>query len=357
MATIATLTYNAYLRLIFDTYNERYEGSYPNLRYVADVRFKFQGNFSIQANNTIKLGGLTWTGYMNYGYPTTDSGWIGLGTINENMGCSRQRSWSWGCSCSGWPNLSGTASVTSPQIGLPTYSASISDVSITSLKINASFSNNPYGLYTIRVYDSTKGAFINNNLSGSMTVSGLTEKTTYSYDVEAFMADCSGLYLQQKTVSATTLESYDIPTITSVDVTVTPTSETTDNFSFTVHTSDDTHVQSNHILVDAVQHTVTGLTNYVNAAGNNRSYTATFYITDKLSRTSGTYSITFDATFTYMEVWTCVENGEMTEAGPVVYREWERGYSMALNSTKHQYKLCKLYVFNGTKWVEAIKYT
>ena len=59
MTVLATLPYNQYLILTFESYNERYEGSYPNLKFKADVRFKYTGNFKIQANNVVRLGGLS----------------------------------------------------------------------------------------------------------------------------------------------------------------------------------------------------------------------------------------------------------------------------------------------------------
>ena len=75
---VANLDYNQYLRVTFNVYNERYEGDYPNLRYRANVRFRITGQFAIQAYNTVKFGGLTWSGYMNYGYYTQDTGWINI---------------------------------------------------------------------------------------------------------------------------------------------------------------------------------------------------------------------------------------------------------------------------------------
>lgn len=352
MATVATLTYNAYLRLEFDAYNYRYSGTYPNLRFLADIRCRFLGNFAIQATNTFKFGSLTYSQYMNYGYYTQDSGWFYLGTINEPMYCNRQRSFSYSCSVSGWPNLSGTATVTSDLIGLPSYSASISDVGVTSLTLNGSFTNNPYNLYTIRVYDNNKNTFINNSLqSAAMTFTDLTENTTYSYNVESFMGDCSGTYLESRTLSATTLEAYDIPTITSVDVKVTAASSTTDTVTFTLHTTDDAHIAKSVVIFGSYDSSFSGLTGTVTNVANNTQYTVTSYIVDKLSRVSESYIFTFDSTFTYMEVWTYVNKSGWR-------RGWRRGYSMELNAMDSKYKLCKLFVFNGTDgvWEEAIAY-
>ena len=56
MTVLATLPYNEYLTLTFESYNERYEGSYPDLRFKAEVWFRYTGNFKIQATNVVKLG-------------------------------------------------------------------------------------------------------------------------------------------------------------------------------------------------------------------------------------------------------------------------------------------------------------
>lgn len=177
MGIVANLDYNQYLRVSFDVYNERYEGAYPNLRYKANVRFKITGQFAIQASNTVKFGGLTWSGYMNYGYYTQDTGWINIpGEINESMGCNRQRNFSFNCSISGWPNLSGTASVTTPMISVPEFETSISDIDVESLVINGKLKSNPYNLYCLRVWSKDKNGFISNNLNGALTVDGLTQK-------------------------------------------------------------------------------------------------------------------------------------------------------------------------------------
>ena len=171
MSEIAVLKYNEYMLLHFDVYNERYEGQYPNLRYKANVRVKFTGNFSIYAYNTIKMGDLSWTGNMSYPQWTNDSGWIGLnGEINEAMGCSRQKEFTWDCSCSGWPNLSGKARLKTPEIAKPTFEASVSDIDINSIVVNGRFKSNPYNLYALRVYDIANKKYIINKLDGSSKI-------------------------------------------------------------------------------------------------------------------------------------------------------------------------------------------
>ena len=89
MTVLATLQYNQYLTLTFESYNERYEGSYPNLRFKADVRFRYTGNFRIQATNVVTLGGLSKTISRNDLNYIQDSGWYYLGQINDPMYCNR----------------------------------------------------------------------------------------------------------------------------------------------------------------------------------------------------------------------------------------------------------------------------
>ena len=118
MTVLATLPYNQDLTLTFESYNERYEGLYPNLKFKADVRFRFTGNFMIQATNVITLGGLSKTisrWDLNY---IQDSGWYYLGEINDPMWCNRKRSFDWEVKCQGWPNLSGRAKLTTPLIDI-----------------------------------------------------------------------------------------------------------------------------------------------------------------------------------------------------------------------------------------------
>ena len=247
MATVAVLTYNAYLKLVFETYNERYEGAYPNLVYKADIRARFEGQFSIQASNTLRFGGLSQTYYMNYPRWSGVTQWYGLGTIAENMGCNRQRGFSYGCSVSGWPNLSGTANVTTPAIELPSFETSIDTDGITqtSIPIKWEITSNPYNLYTLRIYSVDRTKFVANSLNGSegtFVDSGLTQNTEYEYHVEPWMADLSGAYLDQEVLKARTLENYPAITVQSVDVALSPQSNGTDTVMFTAHTSDDAHV-------------------------------------------------------------------------------------------------------------------
>jgi hypothetical protein len=341
MSVIATLTYNAYLKMDFDTYNERFEGNYPNLYYKANVRFHYYGNFSMYANNTVTLGGLQTTVSVNTG-TTSDSGWYYLGEISEPMYCNRQRSFSWSCSNSGWPSLSGTASLTTPKIGLPSYSCSVKNIDINSLTVTGKLTNNPYNLYTLRLWRAS--SWKSNNLNGDYTETGLTQKTEYEYHVEPFMADCSGGYLAQTVLKATTLENYAEIVIESVDYTITK-GETTDDVTFTVHTSDDEHVKSTTWGDDGTWASGTGLTYTWTGLPKNLETYIKAKTTDTLSRDSDAFIFKFHTTYTYMETW--IFDGT----------EWQHGYSTTLDENKEKYVLSRLYYFNGTQWLPAIPYS
>lgn len=360
---VANLDYNQYLRVSFDVYNERYEGSYPNLRYKANVRFKITGKFSIQASNTVKFGGLTWSGYMNYGYYTQDTGWINIpGEINEAMGCNRQRSFSWNCSISGWPNLSGTASVTTPLISAAEFETSISDIDVESLVINGKLTSNPYNLYCLRAWSKTKDEFITNNLNGSITIDGLTQNTQYEYHVEVWKADLSGSYVSQKILTVTTLENYPEISIESVDFVITEVDSEHDNVTLTVHTTDDAHVKSSTWGERGTYKTDEGTSTTYNNLKKNLELYFDVTVEDTLGRTSKPFNFRFNTTFTYMETWVFV-NGK-----------WKRGYSYALGrinkpkldsgisayssgvGSRDTYSLVRLSAYDGLEWHQAIPY-
>ena len=363
MGIVANLDYNQYLRVSFDVYNERYEGSYPNLRYKANVRFKITGQFAIQAYNTVKFGGLTWSGYMNYGYYTQDTGWINIpGEINEAMGCNRQRSFSWNCSISGWPNLSGTASVTTPLISAAEFETSISDIDVESLVINGKLTSNPYNLYCLRAWSKTKDEFITNNLNGSITIDGLTQNTQYEYHVEVWKADLSGSYVSQKILTVTTLENYPEISIESVDFVITEVDSDYDNVTLTVHTTDDAHVKSSTWGERGTYKTDEGTSTTYNNLKKNLELYFDVTVEDTLGRTSKPYNFRFNTTFTYMEAWVFV-NGK-----------WKRGYSYALGrinkpkldsgisayssgvGSRDTYSLVRLSAYDGLEWHQAIPY-
>lgn len=363
MGIVANLDYNQYLRVSFDMYNERYEGSYPDLRYKANVRFKITGKFSIQASNTVKFGGLTWSGYMNYGYYTQDTGWINIpGEINEAMGCNRQRSFSWNCSISGWPNLSGTASVTTPLISAPEFETSISDIDVESLVINGKLKSNPYNLYCLRAWSKTKDEFITNNLNGSITIDGLTQNTQYEYHVEVWKADLSGSYVSQKILTVTTLENYPEISIDSVDFVITEVDSDYDNVTLTVHTTDDAHVKSSTWGEGGFYKGAEGTSITYNNLEKNLEFYFEVIVEDTLGRTSEPFYFKFNTTFTYMETWVFVDG------------MWKRGYSMALGrrnkpkldsgisaysssvGSRDTYSLVRLSAYDGLEWHQAIPY-
>lgn len=360
---VANLDYGQYLRITFNVYNERYEGSYPNLRYKANVCFRITGKFAIQASNTVKFGGLTWSGYMNYGYWTTDTGWIGIpGEINEAMGCNRQRSFSWNCSISGWPNLSGTASVTTPLISAPEFETSISDIDVESLVINGKLTSNPYNLYCLRAWSKTKDEFITNNLNGSITIDGLTQNTQYEYHVEVWKADLSGSYVSQKILTVTTLENYPEISIESVDFVITEVDSDYDNVTLTVHTTDDAHVKSSTWGERGSYKTDEGTSTTYNNLKKNLELYFEVTLEDTLGRTSKPFNFRFNTTFTYMEAWVFVDG------------MWKRGYSMALGrmnkpkldseistyssgvGSRDTYSLVRLSAYDGLEWHQAIPY-
>lgn len=360
---VANLDYNQYLRVSFDVYNERYEGAYPNLRYKANVRFRITGQFAIQAYNTVKFGGLTWSGYMNYGYYTQDTGWINIpGEINEDMGCYRQWTFTWNCSISGWPNLSGTASVTTPLISAPEFETSISDIDVESLVINGKLKSNPYNLYCLRVFSQDKSAFISNNLNGSLTVDGLAQKTQYEYHVEVWKANLSGSYVSKKILTATTLENYPEISVESVDFVITEVDSNYDNVTLTVHTSDDAHVKSCTWGTGGAYKKAEGTSTTYNNLKKNLELYFDVTVEDTLGRTSKPFEFKFNTTFTYMEAWVFVDG------------KWARGYSMALGrmnkpkldseisayssgvGSKDTYSLVRLSAYDGLEWHQAIPY-
>lgn len=360
---VANLDYGQYLRITFNVYNERYEGSYPNLRYKANVCFRITGKFAIQASNTVKFGGLTWSGYMNYGYWTTDTGWIGIpGEINEDMGCYRQWTFKYNCSISGWPNLSGTASVTTPLISAAEFDASVSDVDVESLVVNGKLTTNPYNLYCLRAWSKTKDEFITNNLNGSITIDGLTQNTQYEYHVEVWKADLSGSYVSQKILTVTTLENYPEISIESVDFVITEVDSDYDNVTLTVHTTDDAHVKSSTWGERGSYKTDEGTSTTYNNLKKNLELYFEVTVEDTLGRTSKPFNFRFNTTFTYMEAWVFVD------------RMWKRGYSMALGrmnkpkldseistyssgvGSRDTYSLVRLSAYDGLEWHQAIPY-
>lgn len=348
MATVAVLTYNDYLKLIFETYNERYEGTYPNLVYKADIRARFEGKFSIQASNTLRFGELSQTYYMRYPQWSGVTQWYELGTIAENMGCNRKREFSYGCSVSGWPNLSGTANVTTPVIGLPSFETSIDTDGITqtSIPIKWKITDNPYNLYALRIYSVDRTKFVANSLNGSKGTfvdSGLTQNTEYEYHVESWMADLSGAYLDQEVLEARTLENYPAITVQSVDVVLSPQSNGTDTITFTAHTSDDAHVsQTVWQISGGPERTQSGLKYTETGMAQNSELTATVYTKDTLGRSSAKYQFKFTTTFTQREVY--VFDGS----------QWRRGYSYDVKD--REFKLCELWVHNGVTWKRAPAY-
>lgn len=351
MATIATLIWSQYSVLVFDKYNERYEGTYPNLKYKADVRCRFEarngGWFSIYANNTFKLGGLSKTHTLNYTNATVTS-WYFVGTINENMGCNRTKSWSWGCSCSGFPNLSGTANTSSPTIAAPTISFNILENRTTqnSIVISGALTSNPYNLYTLRVYDPTGPKWwVNSGLNGEITITGLAANTEYTFRPEVWMADLSGSAIFGRTdYSEITLENYAIPTITGISISVVA-QDGYDAVTFTVNTTDNGHVIDSlwsGTISPGEEVSVSGRTYGAVALDQNSTFTVTCKIKDALGRYSNPYSLTFNTTITDREIWV-FDNGQ-----------WKRGISFALNNG--EYDRAEIWVFTGSEWKQAIPY-
>ncbi len=345
MTVLATLQYNPQLILTFESYNEKYEGSYPNLVFKADVRFRYTGNFKIQATNVVKLGGLSktisrWdTSYI------TDSGWYYLGQINEPMYCNRQRSFKWDASCQGWPNLLGKANLTTPKIELPTYEAKITDINSTSISIYGRLKTNPYNLYTLRIYSSETQKFIVDKLNGTHVVNGLKGSTSYEFHIEPFMADCSGSYLLQTVLNATTLEDYKKISVTSVDVTISHIDDKYDNAVCVAHTTDDEHVTKSCWDYDGLGDGITSnnLTKEFKVSNGNE-YRMFVYVTDTLGRMSDYYYFYIIASASYREVWVFDGN------------KWRKGKSFVLSSDGKTFEKCRLYCDTGLQWKGAKRY-
>lgn len=345
MTVLARLQYNPQLILTFESYNEKYEGSYPNLKFKADVRFRYTGNFKIQATNVVKLGGLSktisrWdTSYI------TDSGWYYLGQINEPMYCNRQRSFEWIASCQGWPNLSGKARLTTPKIELPTYEVKITDINSTSISIYGRLKTNPYNLYTLRIYSSTTQKFIVDKLNGTHVVSGLKGSTNYEFHIEPFMADLSGSYLLQTVLNATTLEDYKKISVTSVDVTISHIDDKYDNAVCVAHTTDDAHVTKSCWDYDGLGDGIASnnLTKEFKVSNGNE-YRMFVYVTDTLGRMSDYYYFYIIASASYREVWVFDGN------------KWRKGKSFVLSSDGKAFEKCRLYCDTGLQWKGAKRY-
>lgn len=205
---ICGLQYNQYLTLYFDYFNERLEGSYPNVYFKAEVKFHFVGQFSIQSTNTYTCGGLSRSVYINYS--GTDSGYYDLGTISERLDVgARNRSVTYGCSCTGgWPVLSGSGTITSPTIGLPSISsASLSASSWDALKFSASLSSNPYNWYTIRTEMDSSA-----KIGTSGTFSGLKANTSHTANFYVVYKGSQGSKLTGATSRTATTKKPDAPT-------------------------------------------------------------------------------------------------------------------------------------------------
>lgn len=346
MATVATLTYDEYMVLVFDKYNEKYEGSYPNLKYKFSIRCRFEarngGKWSINASDTFKFGSLSENVYINTWNNKGAGSWYNLGTITENVGCARSISKKYSCSVSGFPNLRGTSTVTSPTIGLPTISFEVDTdkTTQTSITVNGKLTSNPYNLYVLRLYNPDNATWWTNNLNGERAFNELTQNTTYKFHPEAWLATLSGSKLKEvSTVSEKTLENYPEITVTGIDILVTS-GGTKDTVTFTVKTSDDSHVQQSIWTINS-QSTETGLT-HTEEFDKNQSLTVKVKVKDTLGRTSAEFSKGFETSFTFKEVYV-FDNGT-----------WKRGYSYVLQNG--EYKLCELWAYNGTEWLQAPKY-
>lgn len=345
MATIATLTYNQYLKMTVESYNERYEGEYPNLRFKADARFKYTGQFKIQATNVIKMGGLSKTISRWDTDWVTDSGWYYLGEINDPMWCNRQRSFDWEVTCTGWPNLKGRAKLTTPKIDLPTYEAYIKDINSTSISIYGRLKTNPYNLYTLRIYSNADQKFIEDKLNGTRVISGLKGLTDYEFHVEPFMADCTGSFLDQTVLKTKTLEDYKKISVTSVDVTISHVDDKWDKAVCVAHTTDDAHVAKSNWDFDGMgsDESSNNLTKEFTVANGNE-YRMLVYVTDTLGRTSDYFYFFIIASAAYREVW--VYDGS----------KWKKGKSLVLSGDGKTFGKCRLYCNTGLQWKGAKRY-
>ena len=187
--------------------------------------------------------------------------------------------------------------------------------------------------------------FIVDRLNGTHIVSELKGSTSYEFHIEPFMADCSGSYLLQTVLEATTLEDYKKISVTSVDVTISHIDDKYDKAVCVAHTTDDAHVTKSHWDYDGMGSNLTSdnLTKEFKVSNGNE-YRMLVYVTDTLGRTSNYYYFYIIASASYREVWVFDGNN------------WKKGKSLVLSSDGKTFEKCRLYCDTGLKWKGAKRY-
>lgn len=298
-----------YARIEFHSYNEKYTGAYPNLYFEFDVQAiiiaQNGGTWSISANTTFNYGGVQKTYYINSWYNGGQSQWYYVGHHKKKCSCARSNRFNDSCSVSGFPNVSGSGSITSPTIGLPTITLKEDDIQQTEVTLKWTKSNDGYNIYTLYIEkpDGTKTGQLNGS-SGSVTFEGLTQNTSYTYKLHTWLATGSGNSLDHKELTVKTLENYPEITVVNVDYELIDMGDT-DNVQFSFVSSDDAHVSKWYFQIKDGQEKSNDLNSYVESGlpKNLESY-IDVWTEDTLGRISPTkFRLEFHTTYTQMLVW------------------------------------------------------
>ena len=296
-----------YAQIEFHSYNERYEGSYPNLYFCFDVQARIvainSGWWMIQANTTFNYGGVQQTHYIYTGRVYGTSGWYFVGSHRKSCGCGRSFTFDDGCSVSGYPNLSGNGSITSPTIEEPSFTARAENIDQRTCDIVWDTTDNPYNMY--RMYVKAPNGTYSSQLpmDGSYSLEGLNSNTSYTYRVEAWQADGRGSEVAGKDVSFKTLENYPEISVTEVTYEIEDAGET-DNVTFRFKSTDDSHVSKWHYQIQGGPpfSVISPAYSARPLAKNLESY-IDVWTEDTLGRTSSKFRQYFHTTFTKMTVW------------------------------------------------------
>lgn len=336
-----------YAQIEFHSYNERYEGSYPNLDFCFDVQARIVakngGAWSIQANVTFNYGGAAQTHYLNYGYTYGTSPWYYVGSHRKRCGCGRSFRFNDSCSVSGYPNLSGSGSITSPTIGAPSVSANAKNIDQLTCDIQYNMTSNPYNMYRLYVKSPSGSYSAQLPNSGTYHIEGLESNHSYTYYVEAWQADGGGSAVTSTPVAFTTLENYPEISVTEITYKIEDAGET-DNVTFRFKSTDDSHVSKWHYQIQGGPALSATSPIYTESrlAKNLESYIEV-WTEDTLGRTSAKFRQEFHTTFTQMTVWRY--NG----------RNWTKGFMYALENGEWIY--CRPFVMNNLKlWKEPLPY-
>lgn len=334
---LATLNSGDGLSLVFESYDEMFQGSYPNLKYCFKVKAKFIGNLSFSATNTIRFADLSITKYMSF-YGSNDSGWFYLGEIIENAGCSRTFKRQYSCSCYGYPNLSGQGNITSSEIPLPTFQYTFKTISENEIDIIYSFTSNPHNIYALWVKNTDTSAWVGNCRTGNGVIKDgiLSKETLYHYLFEVRLADNSSNALITKTGNQSTLANYPELVVTGCSIKTSSVGGLT-KAEFTMEVSDPTKVQNYHFQLSG-KNEYSSSSNYYSVSDlpNNTEITVTCWTTDSVGRTSNKYIGKSSTQYTSMEVY-------VFDKGM-----WRRGYPMVLNN--NVWEMAMIHPYDGVSW-------